>query len=291
MTDLVQIIWECRQLMGMDRLVMMGWAEQLEEDNDTVYASKTTVGEYIGVDERTVLRRTQALVKAGWLIETGERKQWDAGNWTPVYRINLEKFVTDCQIDRGVGDNLSGRGGCQNVIQGSGSRSSSVSPSSSQAGAEARATGLRPVRGSALPPPPFETENLKPRTNPKTKTTTSCPKCGLPWTRDKNHICPDPDFMDTPFDGEAPLRDRWAADAGGGWKPRWKYEGAQASKSEGSAASQNTVESTVGESRATLTTFSQSPRRGAPPLVEDFDCEGCFQEPGQPHHKNCTLMR
>jgi hypothetical protein len=177
--------------------------------------SKATVGEYIGVDERTVLRRTQALVKAGWLMDTGERKQWDAGNWTPVYRINVEKFVTDCQIDRGVGDNLSGRGGCQNVIQGSGSRSSSVSPSSSQAGAEARATGLRPEVGKSAPPQPTaETENQKPRTNGKSNPNPrSCPKCGEAWSRDENHICTTSSSrMDTEFDdmGMPPSRlDNW----------------------------------------------------------------------------------
>lgn len=53
------------------------------------------------------------------------------------------------------------------------------------------------------------------------------------------------------------------------------------------AASLKTVETTAKEGRATPTAFAQPPV-AEPPLVEDFDCEGCFQEPGQPHHKNCT---
>jgi hypothetical protein len=41
MTKLCEMIMECRAIKGMDKLVLYGWAAQLEEEgNDTVYASK-----------------------------------------------------------------------------------------------------------------------------------------------------------------------------------------------------------------------------------------------------------
>jgi hypothetical protein len=88
MTKLCEMIMECRAIKGMDRLVLYGWASQLEEGNDTLYCSKETVAEAIGVSDDTVLRRTQALVDAGWLIDTGEQKQWKFG-WTPVRIVNV----------------------------------------------------------------------------------------------------------------------------------------------------------------------------------------------------------
>ena len=75
MTKLCEMIMECRAVKGMDRLVLFGWASQLEEGNDTLYCSKETVAEAIGVSEDTVLRRTQALVKAGWLAHRHRRSE------------------------------------------------------------------------------------------------------------------------------------------------------------------------------------------------------------------------
>jgi biotin operon repressor len=92
MTTLCQLIMECRAIKGIDRLVLYGWAAQLEEGNDTLFCSKETVAESIGVSDDTVLRRTQALVKAGWLIETGEQKQWEFAR-TPVRIINVPVIV------------------------------------------------------------------------------------------------------------------------------------------------------------------------------------------------------
>jgi hypothetical protein len=211
MTDLVQVIWECHDLKGMDRVVMMGWAERLEDDNDTVYASKQTVADYLGVSLDTIKRRTHALVKAGWLVDTGERKQWEPDCWTPVYRINLEKFEA---WDFG-GANCTGgakKAGVQIAPQGSGSGSAlrsaagaaAVSPSTSHT------TGLRPEVVKSAPPTASQNrENQNPRTNGRTNPNSrSCPKCGGAWSRDKNHICvasrmdkplvpkPDPDFDD-----------------------------------------------------------------------------------------------
>jgi hypothetical protein len=40
MTKLCEMIMECTALKGMDRLVLYGWASQLEEGNDTPYCSK-----------------------------------------------------------------------------------------------------------------------------------------------------------------------------------------------------------------------------------------------------------
>jgi hypothetical protein len=92
MTSLCEMIMECQAIKGMDRLVLYGWAAQIEEGNDTLFCSKEAVAESIGVSDDTVLRRTQALVKAGWIIETGKQKQWKFG-WTPVRIINVPVIV------------------------------------------------------------------------------------------------------------------------------------------------------------------------------------------------------
>jgi hypothetical protein len=50
------------------------------------------VADFIGVSENTVRRRTQALIAAGWLIDTDEEKQWQVAR-TPVRIINVPKIV------------------------------------------------------------------------------------------------------------------------------------------------------------------------------------------------------
>jgi hypothetical protein len=92
MTRLCELILECRAIEGVDRFILYGWAAQLEEGNDTVFASKETVADFLGVSPNTVRRRTKALIAAGWLIDTGEGKQWQLAR-TPVRVINVPMLV------------------------------------------------------------------------------------------------------------------------------------------------------------------------------------------------------
>ena len=86
MTKLCEMIMECRAIDIDDRVVLYGWAAQLEECNDMAYASKETVAEFLTPTSLSTLqRRTKRLVKLGLMVDTGERKQWRFG-WTPVYR-------------------------------------------------------------------------------------------------------------------------------------------------------------------------------------------------------------
>ena len=91
MTALADLILGCTAL-GADRFVLLGWACQ-SDDNGWAYASKTTVARWTGLSEPTVKRCTRRLVAAGWLVPTGERKQWGPNHWTPVYKINLPNIL------------------------------------------------------------------------------------------------------------------------------------------------------------------------------------------------------
>jgi hypothetical protein len=227
MTKLCEMIMECRAIKGMDRLVLYGWASQLEEGNDTLYCSKETVAEAIGVSDDTVLRRTQALVDGGWLIDTGEQKQWKFG-WTPVRIVNVPVIVglveAQCRKLRRVADctppqNAAQGSGCSGL---SGFRSSGLSgsPSFFPSGGTATptTTGVPPVVVTAPVKTEEEPENLTPRTckpenlepTPTPVSTVianggnavrACPRCKEPWSRDRNHIC-------KVMDKRSPLDDR-----------------------------------------------------------------------------------
>ena len=161
MTVLAQVVWDCPAIRGMDKLVLMGWAEQVEDGMDVAYCSKTTVADFLGVSLDSIKRRTHALVAGGWMVDTGGRKQWEPDCWTPVYRINLEKLV---ELDFG-GANCTGgaeKAGVQIAPQGSGSRSwSSPFPPSS---ATSTAADLRSVGGSAP-----NSKAVRQTENPKTQ--------------------------------------------------------------------------------------------------------------------------
>src|ERR1017187_7444784 len=104
MTALGDLILHNTSIRGMDRLVLWGWAAQLPEDGDTLTASKETVAEFLFVSLNTVKRRTKSLLKAGWMVDTGERKTWSDG-WIPVYRIDVQKcckFAAEMQQGRSV---------------------------------------------------------------------------------------------------------------------------------------------------------------------------------------------
>jgi hypothetical protein len=307
MTELGRIIMDCWAIDGVDRFVLYGWAAQLEEGNDIVYASKTTVADFLGVSDDTVLRRTQSLVKAGLMIDTGERKQWNFG-WTPVYIINVPKIL---ELSQAQPRKMRGVANCtppQNAAQGSGSRFRSPSRSGAVAASPATTTttGFQPVAASAA----NLDGNREPKTeNPKPKVKT-CPKCDLPWSRDKGHVCPDPlndpddEFLDRPMpksddpdfadygDEKLPLNEDRSVFMDG-WRPRGSA-GMQQNRVD-QAASQKTAESAVEEKTATptATRLARPPRSEDPPLplVTDFPCEDCFMEVGYPHHKNCLTLR
>ena len=268
MTRLCELIIECRAIGIDDRVILYGWAAQLEDGNDTVYASKETVAEFLGLCVRTMQRRTKALVKLGLMIDTGERKQWRFG-WTPVYTINVPMIMGFCQ-----GDNLSGR---QFVAQGS-TRSLvlGVNLLYSSFPATGGDTGLQPVGVKSAPPTDgLEPKTEKPITNPKSKT---CPKCNLPWTRDKNHkCCPDADNepLGDSYGEDAPIPkslDPDFANYGGEQMPlnpdgsidmdKWR---GVSSKTAEDRVRQKTVQSTVAEEKPTP--CAQSPHSAAPPFV------------------------
>jgi hypothetical protein len=192
MTTLCEMILECRAIKGMDKLVLYGWAAQLAEGNDTLYASKETVAEFIGVSDDTVLRKTKALVKDGWLIDTGERKQWAFG-WTPVRTINVPVIV---ELFEAQYRNLRPPAECtppQNAAQGYRFRfpGSFDSPFSAPAVGEYKSSAPKAEDKSKEV---GQTKNLELRTvEPKPTPTPhgqskSCSDCGEPLQRDVNHF-------------------------------------------------------------------------------------------------------
>jgi hypothetical protein len=188
MTTLAQLVWDCSAIGGMDKLILMGWAEQVPDGSDLAYASKETVAEFLELGISTVQRRTKALVKRGCLIDTGGKKRWKNG-WTPVYQVNTELLigqpvnvngVSDCppvQIDR--------QGSNGSVVLGLDVLSSSSACS---------ATGVPPVVASKSKEV-GQTETAKPKPKPTPTPTLhahgkgrSCSKCGEALERDVNHF-------------------------------------------------------------------------------------------------------
>jgi len=92
MTALAQLVWDYRTIGGMDKLVLMGWAEQVPDGSDLAYASKETVARFLDIGISTVKRHTKEFLKRGVLIDTGEQKQWKHC-WTPVFQVNLESLI------------------------------------------------------------------------------------------------------------------------------------------------------------------------------------------------------
>jgi hypothetical protein len=92
MTGLCEMIMECRAIGIDDRVILYGWAAQLEEGNDILFCSKETVAVFLGVGISTVQRRTKNLIAQGWLIDTGDKKQFDTG-LLPVYIMNVPMIV------------------------------------------------------------------------------------------------------------------------------------------------------------------------------------------------------
>jgi hypothetical protein len=204
MSTLLDLILACTAVRGYDRLVLLGWAYQLEEDNSTAYSSKTTVGEWAGVSEDTVRRYTKRLVKRGIMIPTGETKVWTPKCQTPVYKIDIQKIM-DLAHGGAISTPTADSMGVLVAAQGSNASTVSVigSPSfvKTDAATTTPTTGLRPAAGEERFKPFLKPENLEPdnqdqnphRSLPLPKKRKSCPYgCGAELKRDEDHlrVCP-----------------------------------------------------------------------------------------------------
>jgi hypothetical protein len=291
MTKLCEMIMECRAIKGMGKLVLYGWASQLEEGYDTLYCSKETVAEAIGVSEDTVLRRTQALVKAGWLIATGEQKQWEFAR-TPIRLINVPVIVglveAQCRKLRPCLEAPPQIAPPQNAAQGSRSDGSMVlGVDVCVFSSTSTATGVPPADSGAttvnqledLTPKTFKPENLEPKPTPcltvihngerKGKV---CPKCKEPWSRDRNHVC-------SMVNSSAPTMDEFGDMRDEGWEPsglRSGVRGLEPSKRVETVGQKN-GESIVQEERTTATpaAFAHPPVAPVPPQETRKKCHGC----------------
>lgn len=188
MTTLAQLVWDCRTIGWMDKLVLMGWAEQVPDGSDLAYASKETVADFLKIGLSTVKRHTKALVKRGVLIDTGGQKQWKNG-WTPVFQVNLESLIGQpSTLTPSVNLNP-----VHSDPQGSRFTGLSSSSSCSTAGFYSETSGQEPTgRSKEIGKP----ENLEPKTvEPKPSPHAQkkvCPDCKEPLQRDVNHFlsCP-----------------------------------------------------------------------------------------------------
>lgn len=299
MTGLAQLVWDCRTIGGMDKLVLMGWAEQVPDGSDLAYASKETVAELLELGISTVKRHTKALLKRGVLVDTLGRKNWEHG-WTPIFQVNLESLMVNPSKLTGFPDKQA----VQIDPQGSnGSRfsvSSSCSPSPSGGFSSfcSESSGQEPVAGKSKEV--GKTENRKPQTvepKPSPEPTPnllaqrkgkSCPDCKEPMRRDVNH------FLNCPVAKGRSTLDEYAGDMlpipdpnsyGGGVMPinpdgsidmdKWAY-GREARQPVEERAEQKSVKSIAEEGRArTMTTpFAQPPVAPAP-QPQDEHCEFC----------------
>jgi hypothetical protein len=274
MTTLAQLVWDCTAIGGMDKLVLMGWVEQVPDGDDLAYASKETVAECVGVSGDTVFRHTKALVREGWLIATGGRKQWKNG-WTAVYQVNLELLMAQYR-------NLLPVAEChppQDAVQGYrfGSFSFFSSPTRTGTGtlSSFSHTGVPPVAEIGGSKDVEQTDNLEPKTVepkpiPHTHGRKSCPDCGEPLQRDVNHllVCKEAlQSMDMEFEFD-------------GYHAEALFPGPLGPQAEGArqrveAERQKEIESILadGRARATTTAFAQ------PPVAPTSLCMVCAKAP------------
>lgn len=193
MTELCEMIMECRVIDIDDRVILYGWAAQLAEGNDTLYCSKDTVAHFLGVSKDTVKRRTKRLLGKGLLIDTGEEKQWQFAR-TPVLVINVPVIMglVEAQVQTagaGVQKAL-----VQNAPQGYGSRftSSFDSPSPASSDSEFISEGGSDKSKEGEQTENRESENLEPKPTPTPHAHNSCSGCGEALDRNVNHflVCP-----------------------------------------------------------------------------------------------------
>jgi helix-turn-helix protein len=298
MTTLCEMIMECRAIKGMDRLILYGWAAQLEEGNDAVYASKETVAEFLGVSDDTVLRKTKDLVKAGWLIDTREHKQWKFAR-TPIRIINVPVIVelidAQCRNLRPCLEAPPQKAPPQIAAQGSnGSMVLGLDVLSSFSAFSA--TGVPPLVASKSKEG-GQPENLKPRTVEPKPTPhgqrKSCPECGEPLQRDVNHFLeckmakgrseldeylgdmlprPNPDSMGDRID----LDDDGYGSYGQPLFPSLNSPQAEEARQRVEADRQKEIESILAEGRTTATAapLHDSPRSASPPRKRCSACGG-----------------
>jgi hypothetical protein len=302
MTKLCELIMECPAVRGMDKLVLYGWAAQLVEGNETVCASKETVAGSIGVSTDTVLRKTKSLIKDGWLIETGEQKQWEFAR-TPVRIINIPMIVELCGAPPQIAVAPPQIAPPHLAAQGSRFEVYGLSPSVGGS--------CSSIQTNVFPQPPSlntkaedrpsdlgkpKTENLEPKTvEPKPSPTSLakklCPDCKEPLLRGVNH------FLVCPYAKGRSTLDEYAGDMlptpnfdsiGGGLmefddlkydsKPLFplgdEKKAEEARRRE--AERQKEIESILahGRAKATATPFAQPPVAPAPQQVAK-GCSGC----------------
>jgi hypothetical protein len=284
MTKLCEMIMECRAIGIDDRVILYGWASQLEEGNETVCASKQTVADFLGVSLNTVKRHTKTLVKAGWMLATGERNQWEPDCWTPVFAINVEKIAEGQVIMIGGSNWAAAQIAPQGTYALSGVRSFGLSGVPSVSYAATTATGVPPAAGGSRSKElgrPVEPVEPKPKPKPSPtpqaqKKVKLCPKCNEPWSRFKNHVCSS--MADSSMAQDSKERDEYIV--GSTWRPDPKFKddhrGLEARQLMEETAEQKTEESLMEEGRttATATPFAQSPGSADPPQAGKR-CAGC----------------
>jgi hypothetical protein len=188
MTTLAQLAWDCREIQGTDKLVLMGWLEQVPDGSDVACASKETVADFIGLGISTVKRHTKALVKRGVLIATGGKKEWKFG-WTAVYQVNLELLAgTPSKLNPPINSTpvqIEPQGyrftGLSSPFLDSPTASLIESMPQERAGESKDAGKPENLEPKTLEPKPFPS----PHGHKKAKV---CPECGEPLQRDVNHF-------------------------------------------------------------------------------------------------------
>lgn len=313
MTTLTQLVWDCKAIGGMDKLILMGWVEQVPDGSDIACASKETVADFVGLDIRTVQRHTKTLVKRGWLADTGGRKQWKFG-WTPVYQVNLELLI-------GQPVNLTGgvkMSACQIDRQGSnGSRFIGLDVLSSSSPADVSGTGVPPVVAYSTSKEIGQTENREPKTVEPKPTPhgqrKSCPDCGEPLQRDVNHflVCKvakgnstlDEYLLDRPIrpipPNPDPIMDDGYGSHGQPLFPSINSPQAEAARQKVDAERQKSVQSIIEKRKPKLEPTATHAHNPVPPkfarkevmITRDPPCPTCGLAKGDFDECECDIVR
>jgi hypothetical protein len=286
------------------KLWLCYWMNEDEENESYLSLGELEDQMDMRMSRRSIITWTKWLLDKGWLVEipgkTAADKFLQRGKPATRGAYQIKVFRVDdptkCKDCTGANSAL-----VQIAHKVSGSRSSSKSKSfsGSESGSGYESdSDLLAVKSEKAVGPVLETENQTPETNGNTKTKSkTCPDCGLPWSRDKNHVCPDPNnpFLESPMpkSDDPDFDDSWKppnldqsimgekmefADKyyqppvfTDDWRPK-ERKGVEA-RQDGETP-QETVESTAGEgkSKATPTT---APLASAPHSADPPKCGGC----------------